>query len=328
MAEVEAKAPEEKVADVPAAAESSVEATGGEVATPLTEDTTTPNEESKDAVPVNTEETPGAATEAVPPESETKPEETSGANFWQKLKTRFLKAKEVPVKEESQPAVVEPASVPEAKPEKKESKPGIISKVKKSFWKTSEAKSAEPVAAPVEGVEKAEKAPETGESSAPPTEEVSTEPVVTEPVSSEAAPVEATPPEKAPEPVEATPPEKAPEPVEATASEPASTKPAHKAPFTAFFQKVVKRITNKSPPKEATSAPAEGATSAPAEEATSAPAEETPAAPAEETPAAPAEETPAAPAEETPSAPAEETASAPAEKPASAPVSEPPAAST
>jgi hypothetical protein len=111
-----------------------------------------------------------AATEAVPPESETKPEETSGANFWQKLKTRFLKAKEVPVKEESQPAVVEPATVPEAKPEKKESKPGIISKVKKSLWKTSEAKSAEPVAAPVEGVEEAEKAPETGESSAPPTE--------------------------------------------------------------------------------------------------------------------------------------------------------------
>ncbi len=111
-----------------------------------------------------------AATEAVPPESETKPEETSGANFWQKLKTRFLKAKEVPVTEESQPAVVEPASVPEAKPEKKESKPGIISKVKKSFWKTSEAKSAEPVAAPIEGVEEAEKAPETGESSAPPTE--------------------------------------------------------------------------------------------------------------------------------------------------------------
>jgi hypothetical protein len=313
MAEVEAKAPEEKVADVPAAAESSVEATGGEVATPVTEETTTPNEESKDAVPASTEETPGAAaTEAVPPESETKPEETSGANFWQKLKTRFLKAKEVPVKEESQPAVVEPASVPEAKPEKKESKPGIISKVKKSLWKTSEAKSAEPVAAPVEGVEEAEKAPETGESSAPPTEEVSTEPVVTEPVSSEAAPVEATPPEKAPE------------PVEATASEPASTKPAHKAPFTAFFQKVVKRITNKSPPKEATSAPAEGATSAPAEEATSAPAEETPAAPAEETPAAPAEETPSAPAEET----TKETASAPAEKPASAPVSEPPAAST
>jgi hypothetical protein len=313
MAEVDAKAPEEKVADVPAAAESSVEATGGEVATPVTEETTTPNEESKDAVPASTEETPGAAaTEAVPPESETKPEETSGANFWQKLKTRFLKAKEVPVTEESQPAVVEPASVPEAKPEKKESKPGIISKVKKSFWKTSEAKSAEPVAAPIEGVEEAEKAPETGESSAPPTEEVSTEPVVTEPVSSEAAPVEATPPEKAPE------------PVEATASEPASTKPAHKAPFTAFFQKVVKRITNKSPPKEATSAPAEGATSAPAEEATSAPAEETPAAPAEETPAAPAEETPSAPAEET----TKETASAPAEKPASAPVSEPPTAST
>ncbi len=110
-----------------------------------------------------------AATEAVPPESETKPAETSGANFWQKLKTKFLKAKEVPVKEESQPAVVEPASVPEAKPEKKESKPGIISKVK-SLWKTSEAKSAEPVAAPVEEVEEAQKAPETGESSAPPTE--------------------------------------------------------------------------------------------------------------------------------------------------------------
>jgi hypothetical protein len=117
-----------------------------------------------------------AATEAVPPESETKPAETSGANFWQKLKTKFLKAKEVPVKEESQPAVVEPASVPEAKPEKKESKPGIISKVK-SLWKTSEAKSAEPVAAsaepvaaPVEEVEEAEKAPETGESSAPQTE--------------------------------------------------------------------------------------------------------------------------------------------------------------
>jgi hypothetical protein len=31
MAEVDAKAPEEKVADVPAAAESSVEATGGKV---------------------------------------------------------------------------------------------------------------------------------------------------------------------------------------------------------------------------------------------------------------------------------------------------------
>jgi hypothetical protein len=108
-----------------------------------------------------------AATEAVPPESETKPAETSGANFWQKLKTKFLKAKEVPVKEETQPAVVEPASVPEAKPEKKESKPGIISKIKKPFWKTSEAKSAEPVAAPVE---EAEKAPETGESSAPQTE--------------------------------------------------------------------------------------------------------------------------------------------------------------
>jgi hypothetical protein len=78
-----------------------------------------------------------------------------------------LKAKEVPVKEETQPAAVEPASVPEAKPEKKESKPGIISKIKKPFWKTSEAKSAEPVAAPVE---EAEKAPETGESSAPQTE--------------------------------------------------------------------------------------------------------------------------------------------------------------
>ncbi len=111
-----------------------------------------------------------AATEAVPPESEAKPAETSGASFWQKLKARLLKAKEVPVEEESQPAVVEPASVPEEKPEKKESKPGIISRVKKSFWKPSEAKSAEPVAAPVEEVEEAEKAPETGESSAPPTE--------------------------------------------------------------------------------------------------------------------------------------------------------------
>jgi hypothetical protein len=59
MAEVEAKAPEEKVADVPAAAESSVEATGGEVTTPVTEETTTANEESKDVVLPSTEETPG-----------------------------------------------------------------------------------------------------------------------------------------------------------------------------------------------------------------------------------------------------------------------------
>jgi hypothetical protein len=31
----------------------------GEVATPVTEETTTPNEESKDVVPASTEETPG-----------------------------------------------------------------------------------------------------------------------------------------------------------------------------------------------------------------------------------------------------------------------------
>jgi hypothetical protein len=79
------------------------------------------------------------------------------------------KGKEAPVKEEPESIAVEPTSVSEAKPELKESKPSFLSKVRKlSIWKNTETKSTEPAAAPVE--KEAPKAPESVESSTPPTE--------------------------------------------------------------------------------------------------------------------------------------------------------------
>ncbi len=109
-----------------------------------------------------------AATEGVVPEPEAKPAATPSTTLYQKLKGRFLrseskiKGKIIAVKEELQPTAAESASVPEAKPEKKESKAGILSKVKKSIWQSREAKPAESASAPVE---ETPKLPETGESS-------------------------------------------------------------------------------------------------------------------------------------------------------------------
>ncbi len=114
-----------------------------------------------------------SATEAAP-EPETKIAETSSPNLFQRLKGKLLhgekaKGKEAPVKEEPESIAVEPTSVSEAKPELKESKPSFLSKVRKlSIWKNTETKSTEPAAAPVE--KEAPKAPESVESSTPPTE--------------------------------------------------------------------------------------------------------------------------------------------------------------
>jgi hypothetical protein len=335
MAEVEAKAPEDKVADVPAP-QSAVEETAGEtIIPPSVPETTAPPaaEESKDVAVESTEETPAvAATEGVVPEPEAKPAATPSTTLYQKLKGRFLrseskiKGKIIAVKEELQPTAAESASVPEAKPEKKESKAGILSKVKKSIWQSREAKPAESASAPVE---ETPKLPETGESSTLATEEAVSKPVATEPVSTEEAAIDPPITETVSTdaaPVEAAVPEKAPEPVEAAATEPApTTTSTPKSNITLFFQKLVKRITNKSP---SASAPAAET----AKEAPAAAAEETSSAPAEETASTPAEE----PAKEPVSAPAEEPASSatPTEEPASAaaavsePVAQPPAAST
>jgi hypothetical protein len=307
-------------------------------------------EESKDVAVESTKETPAvAATEGAVPEPEAKPAATPSSTLYQKLKGRFLrseskiKGKIIAVKEEPQPTAAESASVPEAKPEKKESKGGILSKVKKSIWQRREAKPGESASAPVE---ETQKLPETGESSTLATEEAVSKPVVTEPVSTEEAAIDppitetvstdaapAAVPEKTAEPVEAAVPEKAPEPVEAAATESAPTSTSTpKSNITLFFQKLVKRITNKSPSASAPAAEtAKEAPAAAAEETSSAPAEETASTPAEEPVSAPAEE----PAKEPVSAPAEEPASSatPTEEPASAaavskPVAEPPPAST
>ncbi len=109
-----------------------------------------------------------AATEGVVPEPEAKPAATPSTTLYQKLKGRFLrseskiKGKIIAAKEELLPTAAESASVPEAKPEKKESKAGILSKVKKSIWPSREAKPEESASAPVE---ETPKLPETGESS-------------------------------------------------------------------------------------------------------------------------------------------------------------------
>jgi hypothetical protein len=303
---------------------------GETISPPSVPETTAPPtaEESKDVAVESTEETPAvAATEGVVPEPEAKPAATPGTTLYQKLKGRILrseskiKGKIIAVKEELQPTAAVSASVPEAKPEKKESKAGILSKVKKSIWQSREAKPGESASAPVE---ETPKLPETGESSTLATEEAVSEPVVKEPVSTEEAAIDPPITETVSTdaaPVEAAVPEKAPEPVEAAATEPApTTTSTPKSNIILFFQKIVKRITNKSP-----------SASAPAAET----AKEAPAAAAEETSSAPAEETASTPAEEPVSAPAEEPASSatPTEEPASAatvsePVAEPPAAST
>jgi hypothetical protein len=110
------------------------------------------------------------------PEPETKPAETSGPSsptLFQKLKVKFLhsenkaKGKEAPVKEEPQSTNVDPVSVPEAKPEQKETKFSIFSKFRKAALKSHEPKSSAPAAAPVE---EAPKAPESVETSAAPAE--------------------------------------------------------------------------------------------------------------------------------------------------------------
>lgn len=108
------------------------------------------------------------------PEPETKPAETSGPSsptLFQKLKEKFLhsenKAKEAPVKDEPQSTGVDPVSVPEAKPEQKETKFSIFSKFRKAALKSHEPKSSAPAAAPVE---EAPKAPESVETSAAPAE--------------------------------------------------------------------------------------------------------------------------------------------------------------
>ncbi len=114
-----------------------------------------------------------AATEGVVPEPEAKPAATPSNTLYQKLKGRFLrseskiKGKIIAVTEELQPTAAASASDPEAKPEKKESKAGILSKVKKSIWQSREAKPVESASAPVE---ETPKLPETGESSTVATE--------------------------------------------------------------------------------------------------------------------------------------------------------------